>query len=89
MIQIKLFSDCFTTLINPNLHSPREKNNIYICRDTGKKERRHPGYRHYSSLTLSGGLQAADGGTFDNRDFKARWVRAERVSISSLDRFVM
>jgi hypothetical protein len=58
MIQIKSFLDCFTTLVNPNLHGPREKNkNIYTGTQKRKKrERSCLGYRHYSSLTLSGGL---------------------------------
>jgi hypothetical protein len=37
-----------------------------------KKERRHPGYQHYSSSTPSGGMQAADGGTHDDRDSEAQ-----------------
>jgi hypothetical protein len=76
MIQIKLFLDCFTTLISPNLRNPREKNYIYIYiyiyARTHKKERRHPGYQHYSSSTPSGGMQAADGGTHDDRDSEAQ-----------------
>jgi hypothetical protein len=44
---------------------------------------------NYSSLAPSGGLQAADGGTHDNKDSEAQWVRVQRTSISSLIRSVL
>jgi hypothetical protein len=42
MIQIKSFSDCFTTLVIPNLHGPQEKNKKqkYIYAGTQKRRRR-------------------------------------------------
>jgi hypothetical protein len=54
-----------------------------------KKENRRSGYHHYSSLAPSGGLQAADGGTLDDRDSEAQRVRAQRASISSLVRLAL
>jgi hypothetical protein len=40
----------------------------------------------YSSLAMSGGLRAADGGTHEDKGFEARRVRVQRVSILSHDR---
>jgi hypothetical protein len=80
MIQIKSFSDCITTLINLNLRGPQEKN-VYIYAGTQKKERRGPGYRHYSSRTPSGGLWVADRRTHDNSDPESFYLIARHVGV--------
>jgi hypothetical protein len=74
-IVLRLFMILFNS--NPTAHRERTKQK----RD--KKRKKCSSYNHYSSPTLSGGLQAADGGTLDDRDSGAWWVCVQRFSILS------
>jgi hypothetical protein len=66
-------------------HKKRIEKKISIHTEK-KKEKKCPGYRHYSSLAPSGGLRVANGGMCDDRDSEARWVWVQIVFILSLDR---
>jgi hypothetical protein len=79
-----IISGLYTTQINL---SPRPTGKRTKQKKEGRKRR--SSYYHYFSPALLGGLRAAGGGTLDDRDFEARWVRVQKASMPSFARLAL